>query len=135
MAKETLTASGIFPSLTVNNVAVSKRFYVEGLGFSVMDEWKDDKGTVMGYMLSAGTKGVGLGIGQDDFAKGRDRVKGIGIRLWIETTQNLTEIAKSVKAAGFKVDGEPAKLQWGNMALAVTDPDGYKLTLTEPNKR
>lgn len=134
MAMDTLKANGIFPSLTVSDIVASKRFYVDGLGFSVMDEWKDDKGTVMGYMLSAGSKGVGLGIGQDDFAKGRDRAKGIGIRLWIETTQNLAEIAKSVKAAGFAVDSEPAKTDWGKMAFGVTDPDGYKLTLTEPNK-
>ena len=48
MAKDTLKARGIFPSLTVSDVAASRRFYVEGLGFSVKDEWKDDKGTVMG---------------------------------------------------------------------------------------
>lgn len=132
MAKETLKARGIMPSLTVSDVAASRRFYVDGLGFSVKDEWKDDKGTVMGYMLNAGSPASGLGIGQDDFKKGRDRVKGIGIRLWIETDQDLSAIASSVKAAGFKLDGEPAKLEWGKMAFAVTDPDGYKLTITEP---
>jgi catechol 2,3-dioxygenase-like lactoylglutathione lyase family enzyme len=133
MAKEALKARGIFPSLTVSDIAASRRFYVDGLGFSVRDEWKDDKGTVMGYMLNAGGASSGLGIGQDDFAKGRDRVKGIGIRLWIETDQDLAAIASGVKAAGFALDSEPAKLQWGKMAFAVTDPDGYKLTVTEPN--
>jgi catechol 2,3-dioxygenase-like lactoylglutathione lyase family enzyme len=133
MPKESLKARGIFPSLTVSDVAASRKFYVDGLGFSVQDEWKDDKGKVMGYMLNAGGPGSGLGIGQDDFAKGRDRVKGIGIRLWIETDQDLASIASSVKAAGFALDSEPAKLQWGKMAFAVTDPDGYKLTVTEPN--
>jgi catechol 2,3-dioxygenase-like lactoylglutathione lyase family enzyme len=133
MAKETLKARGMMPSLTVSDVAASKRFYVDGLGFTVKDEWKDDKGLVQGYMLNAGSSSAGLGIGQDDFAKGRDRVKGIGIRLWIETDQDLSAIASSVKAAGFKLDGEPAKLQWGKMAFAVTDPDGYKITITEPS--
>ena len=133
MANESLQARGIMPSLTVSDVALSKRFYVDGLGFSIADEWKDDKGTLMGYMLNAGGASSGLGIGQDDFAKGRDRVKGIGIRLWIETDQDLGAIAQRVKAAGFKLDGEPAKLQWGKMAFSVTDPDGYKLTITEPN--
>ena len=133
MANDTLKASGIFPSLTVNDIAVSKRFYVDGLGFSVLDEWKDDKGTVLGYMFSAGSKGVGFGIGQDDFAKGRDRVKGIGVRLWVETTQDLAGIAKKLKAAGFAVDSEPAKTSWGKMSFSVSDPDGYKLTFTEPN--
>lgn len=132
MAKDTLKANGIFPSLTVSDVAASKRFYVDGLGFSVMDEWKDDKGKVMGYMLSAGSKGVGLGIGQDDFAKGKDRVKGIGVRLWVETTQDLAEIAKGLKAAGFASESEPAKTEWGKMSFAVSDPDGYKITFTEP---
>lgn len=133
MAKDTLKARGIFPSLTVNDIAVSKRFYVDGLGFAVKDEWKDDKGKVLGYMLNAGSAASGLGIGQDDFAKGRDRVKGIGVRFWIETDQDLEAIAKSVKAAGFKLDSEPAKLEWGKMAFSVSDPDGYKVTVTEPN--
>jgi catechol 2,3-dioxygenase-like lactoylglutathione lyase family enzyme len=133
MAKEALKARGIMPSLTVRDIAASRRFYVDGLGFSVKDEWKDDKGTVMGYMLNAGSAASGLGIGQDDFKKGRDRVMGTGVRLWIETDQDLVAIAGSVKAAGFKLDSEPAKLEWGKMAFAVTDPDGYKITITEPN--
>lgn len=133
MAKDTLKARGIFPSLTVNDIAASKKFYVDGLGFSVMDEWKDKTGKILGYMLKAGTEGVGLGIGQDDFAKGRDRAKGIGVRLWIETTQDLVGIANSVKAAGFALDSEPAKMEWGKMAFAATDPDGYKISVTEPN--
>jgi catechol 2,3-dioxygenase-like lactoylglutathione lyase family enzyme len=133
MAREPLKASGVFPSLTVSDIAASRRFYVDGLGFSVKDEWKDDKGTVMGYMLNAGSAASGLGIGQDDFAKGRDRVKGTGVRFWIETGQDLEAIAKGVKAAGFKLDSEPAKLQWGKMAFAVSDLDGYKLTITEPS--
>lgn len=133
MAKISLEASSVVPSLTVNDFQVSRRFYVDGLGLSVKDEWKDDKGQVMGLMLSAGSGSAMLGIGQDDFKKGRDRVKGIGVRLWVETDQDIAAIANSVKEAGFKLDNEPAPLPWGPMGFSVTDPDGYKLTISQPN--
>src|SRR6202022_27470 len=55
----------------------SIHFYVEGLGFSVKERWERD-GRLMGVMLLAGT--CELGLAQDDWAKGRDRVKGVGFR-------------------------------------------------------
>lgn len=133
MPNANLKARTLTPSLTVSDLTRSKQFYVDGLGFSVLQEWKDDKGHVQGYMLSAGSETSGLGIGQDDFAKGRDRVKGVGMRIWIETDQDIEAIAKGMKGAGFKLDSEPAPLPWGPVGFMVTDPDGYKLTVTKPN--
>ena len=133
MPNANLKARTLTPSLTVSDLTRSKQFYVDGLGFSVLQEWKDDKGQVQGYMLSAGSETSGLGIGQDDFAKGRDRVKGVGVRIWIETDQDIAGIAKRVKAAGFALDSEAATLPWGKLGFMISDPDGYKLTVTEPN--
>lgn len=130
MVEGALKASGMEPSLTVNDVAASITFYRAGLGFTVKEEMKDDQGVVAGVRLEAGS--VRLGISQDDFSKGRDRVKGTGVRFWIETDQDLEAIAKRAKAAGVKIDHGPAPLPWGPVALAVTDPDGYKLTFLEP---
>ncbi len=134
MAKGTLKANSLMPSITANDIKQSIKFYVDGLGFSVRDEMKDANGAITGVILSTGNTAAGIGISQDDFSKGRDRVKGIGVRLWIETDQDIGEIAASVKAAGFKIDGEPAPLPWGPLAFGVTDPDGYKLTVTKPEK-
>lgn len=133
MPATTLNASSLIPSITVNDLARSRKFYVDGLGFSIKDEWKDDKGVVSGLMLSAGSDAHGLGIAQDDFKKGRDRAKGIGTRLWIETKQDIETIGKNLKAAGFPLDSEPGKLPWGPMGFLVTDPDGFKLTILQPS--
>lgn len=130
MADKGLEALGLEPSLTVTDVSASIRFYRDGVGFTVVDEMKGEDGVVVGARFKAGS--ARLGISQDDFSKGRDRVKGIGVRFWIETEQDLETIAKRVKDAGFDVDHGPAALPWGPLALALTDPDGYKVTITLP---
>lgn len=48
MAGEGLKARGLEPSLTVNDVAQSIRFYRDGLGFNVSEEMKGDDRTVVG---------------------------------------------------------------------------------------
>lgn len=59
----------------MNDLPRSIRFYTEGLGFSVGEEWKED-GKLTGVMIHS--EKVFLMLGQGDFAKGRDRVKGVG---------------------------------------------------------
>ena len=125
----TLQARSLSISLTVADLSRSVRLYTEGLGFAVQQEFKmDDK--VVGVMLESG--GSGLMLGQDDFAKGRDRVKGAGMRLYVETEQDLQALANQARAAGLSVEGDPAPLGWGPMGFSLTDPDGYKVTVTGP---
>lgn len=124
--QETLKATSIAPSFTVNDLDKSLSFYTDGLGFGIEEEYEMD-GQVQGAMLKAGTGR--LGISQDDFAKGRDRVKGVGMRLWISTKQDVTELAERARAAGIELDQGPEQLEWGGMAFTVTDPDGFKLTI------
>ena len=130
MTDNALNGRGLEPSLTVNDVEQSVRFYRDGLGFTVVDEMKDDSGKVVGARFKAGA--ARLGLSQDDFSKGRDRAKGIGVRLWIETEQDIEALAKHATSSGIKLDNGPAPLPWGPIAFAVTDPDGYKLTITAP---
>ena len=121
-----LDATKLSPGLTVNDLAKSLRFY-EGLGFVIVDRFEFD-GKLMGVMLKAGA--ATLGLSQDDFAKGRDRVKGVGMRIWAETTQDIDELAAKATAAGVALDAEPADMPWGARAFALTDPDGFKLTIS-----
>ena len=125
----TLKARSLSISLTVADLARSTRLYTEGLGFVLQQEYKMD-GKVVGVMLESG--GSGLMLGQDDFAKGRDRVKGVGIRLYVETEQDLQALANQARAAGLSVEGDPAPLGWGPMGFALTDLDGYKVTVSGP---
>jgi len=129
MATTTLQARSLFPALTVNDLKKSLQFYKDGLGFSVKEEMKDE-GVLKGVIIEAG--GVGLGLSQDDFGKGRDRVKGVGMRLYLETDQDVAAIAKQAKAAGITLNDGPGPLPWGPIGFTVTDPDGFKMTISNP---
>ena len=122
----TLIAKSILTGLTVDDLARSLAFY-EALGFTVTQRWDQD-GTLMSVMMRAGE--LELGLNQDDWKKGRNRQKGIGTRLNIETRQNIDEIAARVKAAGFALDMEPFDTQWKTRQFELTDPSGFKLTVS-----
>ncbi len=122
----TLIAKSILAGLTVDDLGKSITFY-EALGFSVVQRWEQE-GTLLGVMLQAGE--LQLGLNQDDWKKGRNRQKGIGTRLNIETAQSIDEIAARVKAAGFALDTEPSDTQWKTRQFELTDPSGYKLTVS-----
>jgi len=129
MDKVHLESRGIAPGLTTNDIRRSIRFYVDGLGFSIVDQHEAD-GQLRFVMLKAG-EGE-LGLGQDDFAKGKERSKGVGLRLMITTAQDLRALADQAKRAGIVLDSDVAPLPWGPLAFAVTDPDGFKLTISNP---
>lgn len=69
--------SAFVPILTVDDLQKSISFY-EALGFAISQRW-EDKGTLQGVMMQSGH--TELGLNQDDWQKGRDRQKGIGVRL------------------------------------------------------
>jgi catechol 2,3-dioxygenase-like lactoylglutathione lyase family enzyme len=123
---ETLRLRATVPSLTVNDLEKSIRFYTDALGFLEKERWKNDKGQTTGVMLLAGT--CELGLSQDDWAKGRDRKKGVGFSVWCETGQDVNALAARVRGAGFSLASEPRD-EWGGRSFAVEDPDGFRLVL------
>ena len=121
-----LNAKSLLPGYTVDDLGKSIAFY-EALGFIVSQRW-DDNGVLLGATMQAGD--LEIGLNQDDWKKGRDRQKGLGTRLNIETLQNIDEIAARVKSAGYKIDVEPFDTQWKTRQFELTDPSGYKLTIS-----
>ena len=121
---ETLRLRAIVPSLTVNDLQASIRFYTDVLGFIVSERWEDG-GKLQGVMLKAGTCQIGLS--QDDWKKGRDRKKGEGVRVWCETGQDVDALAARIKTAGGKLAQEPRD-EMGGRNFSVDDPDGYHIT-------
>ncbi len=121
-----LQAKTISPALTVDDLQRSIRFF-EALGFGVEEQWEEN-GVLLGVMLRAGNAQIGLN--QDDWKKGRDRRKGVGMRIYIGTTQNIDNLAAQAKAAGITIDEEPHDTPWGNRAFVVTEPSGFKLTIS-----
>jgi predicted enzyme related to lactoylglutathione lyase len=124
---ETLRLRAIVPSLTVNDLDASVRFYAGVLGFVVGERWEEG-GKLQGVMLKAGTCEIGLS--QDDFKKGRDRQKGVGVRLWCHTAQDVDALAARIKAAGGKLAQEPRDAMGGRM-ISIDDPDGYHISFEQ----
>ena len=127
--QEALQISAIVPSITVDDLQKSIKFY-EALGFTVDERWEEE-GALLGVMLRAGKSQIGLS--QDDWKKGRDRKKGIGVRLSLSTPQNVDEVAKRARSAGITLKSEPHDTEWKSRAFEVADPSGFLLTIySEP---
>ena len=120
-----LQAKTITPSLTVDDLKASIGFF-ESLGFIVDERWEEN-GTLNGVMLRAGAAHIGLS--QDDWKKGRDRKKGVGTRIFIETAQDIDKLAARAKQAGVKLNAEPHDTEWGTRAFEVTEPSGFLITI------
>ena len=115
------------PSFTVNDIDKSLAWYLDVLGFTVGDKWEHE-GKLMGAEIKAGkTK---FWIGQDDWKKGRDRVKGVGVRVYCSTTNDIDALAKHIKSKGGTLADEPRD-EFGMRHLTVDDPDGFKITISK----
>lgn len=124
---ESLDATRLAVGITASDLKKSLSFYTDGLGFSVVDR-TEAEGQLVFAMLRAGNAQIGLA--QDDFGKGRDRVKAVAMRLWISTAQDLDALASRARNAGFEIHG-PEALPWGPVAFEATDPDGLKITVVQ----
>lgn len=126
-----LSITTVAPSLTVNDVATSLAFYRDVLGFAVKNRWEDG-GKLLGVEMMAG-KTLFM-LGQDDWGKGRDRVKGQGVRFFCTTDQDVDRVAERIKASGGRLAHEPRD-EYGMRSFSLDDPDGYKLTIAARLKR
>jgi uncharacterized glyoxalase superfamily protein PhnB len=131
-APQGLTLSSVAPSFTVNDVERSIAWYRDVLGLVVKDRWEYE-GKLMGVEMQAG--GVTFMLGQDDWKKGRDRVKGEGFRLYSETSQDADRLAEQIKARGGTLAQEPKDESWGARVFSVEDPDGYKISIFQKRRR
>ncbi len=121
-----LQARELAASLTVKDVRASIAWYRDVLGFTVEQEHERD-GVLRAASMRAGS--VRLLLGQDDGAKGWDRVKGEGFSLRFSTDQNVDALAARVRAHGGVFDTEPFDMR-GMRAFRLRDPDGFRLTIS-----
>jgi uncharacterized glyoxalase superfamily protein PhnB len=126
---ESFRGRALSASLTVNDLQQSLAWYRDVIGFTVDNQYERE-GKVMGVALKAGD--VRILIGQDDGAKGWDRVKGEGFSLMITTVQDVDELAARIKERGGTLESEPADMPWGARVFRVKDPDGFKLAISSP---
>jgi uncharacterized glyoxalase superfamily protein PhnB len=123
---ETLRLRSVTPSFTVADVEKSLSWYRDVLGFHPRDRWEQD-GKLSGVEMVAGS--VTFVLNQDDWKKGRDRVKGEGFRIYCETVQDVDVLAVRAKAQGAKLTQEPRDQPMGMRDFSLVDPDGFKITI------
>ena len=124
---ENLRLRSVGLGLTVNDLRKSLAWYRDILGCVAGEEWRQD-GTLMGIEVRAGA--VTIWLGQDDWKKGRDRVKGEGIRLFGRTAQDIDRLAALIKSRGGVLAHDPRTEPWGERDFGLVDPDGFKITIT-----
>jgi lactoylglutathione lyase len=126
-----LSARSLTASLTVKDIQKSLAWYTDVVGFAV-DQKHERDGVLRAVALRAGD--VRILIGQDDGAKGWERVKGEGFSLQFTTAQSIDEIAQGIKARGGVLETEPIDMPWGARVFRLVDPDGYKLSISSERK-
>jgi len=129
---ESLRLREASPGFTVNDINRSIAFYRDVLGFTVRETY-EEKGVLLGVQLKAGK--VDLWLSQDDWKQGRDRVKGVGCRIFFSTVQDVDTLARRIKAMGGKLLHEPETQSWGMRDIGVQDPDGFRMTIAMPAKK
>ena len=123
----TLNLATVMPALTVGDLEASIAFYCDILGFEV-DERHEQDGKLVYASVCAGD--VTLVLGQDDWAQGRDRIKGVGFRLYCTARHDVDELAAAIKARGGALAQEPTDQPWGARDFAVVDPDGFRISIS-----
>ena len=128
--RELFHAHALAASLTVRDLPASIAWYHDVLGFGVVMRYERE-GKLLAARVKAGD--VLILLGQDDGAKGSDRVKGEGFSLQLTTKQDIDEIAARVKGKGTTLDTEPMDTPWGARIMRLRDPDGFRLTISTGN--
>ncbi|MEO8587562.1 MAG: VOC family protein [Acidobacteriota bacterium] len=131
-ASARLAIADVSPGITANDLMKSLSWYTDVVGFIVEERWMKD-GVVGGVSLRAGK--TTFMLGQDDWKKGRDRKKGEGFRLYCTTTQDIDVLAKKIESRGGTLDQQPTDQPWGMRDIALTDPDGFKITIAKETKK
>jgi lactoylglutathione lyase len=124
---ESFRARALGAAITANDLNKSLAWYTDVVGFTI-DQKYEREGKVVGVSLKAGD--VGIILNQDDGAKGVGRVKGQGMAFQFTTAQKVDDIANRIKAAGGKLDMDPADMPWGARIFTLTDPDGFKIVIS-----
>jgi uncharacterized glyoxalase superfamily protein PhnB len=56
------------------------------------------------------------------------------MRLYLEATDNIDELAARAKAAGVTLERDPSDTPWGTRAFDVKD-SGFLVTISSPEKK
>lgn len=119
-------------ALTVEDFDRSARFYRNGLGLPVIDEWSTNEGR--GLVLSAGRATLELldeaEAVQIDRIEAGERTSG-PVRFAFNTP-DVKASADALQEMGADTGGDTVLTPWGHLNRRLRDPDGLQLTLFQP---
>jgi len=122
----------IMPNLSVKDLQASLDFYVNKLGFKHNFTMAGPDGAD-GFAIVWLHDGVHLGLGVDPETAGKGQ--GVNLMLYVAQGESVDDLYAHVKARGVKIDQDIKTEFWGDRTFAVTDPDGYTITLCETVKQ
>ncbi len=111
--------------LGVRDMERSKRFYTEGLGWKVQNDYKisvffvPHGGSLVGFY---GRDGLADSVGASADGNG---FSGVVFNYVVRSEKRVDEVMDEAKKAGGKILKPAATLQWGGYGGSFADPDGY----------
>jgi catechol 2,3-dioxygenase-like lactoylglutathione lyase family enzyme len=133
MSVETRTETNVkqaIPFFNVRDINASLRFYVDGLGFKLTNQWVHE-GRLRWCSLKLGDVALML---QEFWSEGPDRnlpdgKVGVGVSISFECVDAL-ELYREFRSRG--VDAKRPFVGNGLWDVTVIDPDGYRLSFESP---
>ncbi len=111
--------------LGVKDMERSKRFYTDGLGWTVQHDYKisvffvPHGGSIVGFY---GRDGLADSVGVTADGNG---FSGVVFNYVVRSEERVDEVMDEAKNAGGKILKPAAKPQWGGYGGSFADPDGY----------
>src|SRR2546426_3643412 len=110
--------------LGVNDMEKSKRFYTEGLGWKIQNDYKisvffvPHGGSLVGFY---GREGLAADVGVNPQGSG---FPGVAMNYVVRSEKRVDEVIDEAKKAGAKILKPAANLQWGGDGGFFADPPG-----------
>ena len=111
--------------LGVQDIDRSKRFYGEGLGWQVQQDYgisvffEPDGGSIVGFY---GRDGLAANVGVSPEGSG---FSGVVLTYVVRSEARVDEIMTEAEKAGATILKPAAALEWGGYGGSFADPDGY----------
>ncbi|MCP3787483.1 VOC family protein [Micromonospora sp. A3M-1-15] len=111
--------------LGVRDLARSKQFYTEGLGWKIKDDYgisvffESDGGSLVGFF---GREGLAGQVGANPEGSG---FSGLVLTYVVRSEARVDEILAEAEKAGATILKPAGALPWGGYGGSFADPDGY----------
>ncbi len=115
-----------FASLQVRDLEKSKQFYTEKLGFEC-SEMENPQAVIFKFKKAEASFAIRKPLDNLE-----NKELGNGVSIWFAIDEKIENLQRQLSEKNVVILGEIMNTPFGK-ALHVKDPDGYKLTLIEPN--